>query len=296
MKKIALTLVLALALVLGMSALSVGAIVHPDFIYYNDGSCFSTPKKPSAHQAHGWLPVTVVGNNADENGKGNGNVAFDADGKLLFNQNTNWGTKATEQTTVNPGWWAAAAATYAEPVTVNEFIVPVIGGVDGWGQPYAGDVTQHKLWVADDVRGSWTEVTGFKAEAIEHNGDYVDSSWGYVAILRYTFEQAITGQFFLLTTGTDQCLLQMNHFYAAFNPKNVVETTEAATTEAATTEADATEAGGTEADITDDATADAPVTEDNGDSGLPTAAIIGIAVGAAVIVAVIVVVVVKKKK
>ncbi len=288
MKKIALTLVLALALVLGMSALSVGAIVHPDFIYYNDGTCFSTPKKPSAHQAHGWRPVTVVGNNAE----GNGNIAFDADGKLEYNNNTNWNTPAVPQTTVNPGWWAASAATYTEEVTANQLVVPVIGGVNAdtgeveWGGAYSGDPTQHKIWIADDVTGTWTEFTNFTAEAVEHTGDYVDSSWGYVAIFVYNFHESVTAKNFLITFGLDKCMLQMNHCYAAFNPKNVVETTEAATTEAATTEADATEAVIT----------DAPVTEGNGDAGIPTAAIIGIIVGVAVVVAVVVVVVVKKKK
>jgi hypothetical protein len=290
MKKIALSLVLAMVLALGLSALSVGAIVHPDFVYYNDGTCFSVPKKPSAHQAHGWLPVTVVGNNAN----GNANEAFDAEGKLQFNNNTNWGKPAEPQTTVNPGWWGAPAVTYAEPITVNEFVVPVIGGTGGWGSAYEGDVTQHKLWMADDVRGTWTEITGFKAEAIEHNGDYVDSSWGYVAILRYTFEQAITGQFFLLTTGNDQCLLQMNHFYAAFNPKNVVETTEAPT-EAPATEAPATEAPATEAPATEAPATQAPVTEPAADNG-GIDAWVWIVIGAAVVVVVIVVVVVTKKK
>ena len=294
MKKIALILVLAMAIALGLGALSTSAIVHPDFVYYNDGTCFSVPKKPSAHQAHGWRPVTVVGNNADENGNGNGNVAFDEEGKLQYNANTNWSTPAVPQTTVNPGWWAAAAATYTDEVTANQIVIPVIGGTNAngdveWGGAYNGDPTQHKIWIAEDVTGTWTEFTNFTAEAIEHTGDYVDSSWGYVAIFVYTFHESVTARNFLVTFGQDKCMLQMNHCYAAFNPKNVVETT-AAPTEAPTT------AAPTEAPETEAATTVAPVETDAETSGLPTGAIIGIVVAAVVVVAVVVVIIVKKRK
>ncbi|MBQ4065115.1 MAG: hypothetical protein IJD10_03345 [Clostridia bacterium] len=215
MKKLSLTLAVILLATLCFGALVSHASVSRDYVFYNTGDCFENPTNLGRHKANGYLPVTVVGN-AEGGSADNG---FDAEGKLKYNSNTNWSVRAIPQTTANGTWWGAPAATYTNPVKANEFVVPVIGGAGGWGAPYEGDMSEHRLWYTNDYTGAWTEITDFTVSKKTHDGTYVDANWGYVCIFVYTLDTPVEASCFLLTTGSDNVQLQMNHFYAAYDPE-----------------------------------------------------------------------------